>query len=129
MFADLLAHPGVEEVCDLRSRFGLMAFHGGNLEPGTDEIAARAAERAGASLYAVVQPGDLYWHVPSVAFDPDVSPALAAFVEHVDVVVALHGYGRQDMWTTLLAANTMTADSRIGSHNSTRKPMAPPGEG
>ena len=103
MFADLLAHPGVEEVCDLRSRFGLMAFHGGNLEPGTDEIAARAAERAGASLYAVVQPGDLYWHVPSVAFDPDVSPPLAAFVEHVDVVVALHGYGRQDMWTTLLA--------------------------
>ena len=26
MFADLLAHPGVEERCELRSAFGLMAF-------------------------------------------------------------------------------------------------------
>jgi phage replication-related protein YjqB (UPF0714/DUF867 family) len=31
MFEDLLAQPGVEEVCELRSRFGLMAIHGGNL--------------------------------------------------------------------------------------------------
>ena len=30
------------------------------------------------------------------------SRALAAFVGHVDVVVAVHGYGRIDMWTTLL---------------------------
>ena len=103
MLADLLAHPGVEEVCDLRGRFGLMAFHGGTLEPGTDAIASRAAAAAGASLYAVRQPDDLYWHVPSIAFDPAASPALASFLDHVDVVVAVHGYGRQDMWTTLLA--------------------------
>jgi phage replication-related protein YjqB (UPF0714/DUF867 family) len=102
VLADLLAHPGVEEVCVLRSSFGLMAFHGGNLEPGTDAIASRAADRAGASLYAVRQPDDLYWHVPSVAFDPAASAALAAFVDHVDVAVAIHGYGRRDMWTTLL---------------------------
>jgi phage replication-related protein YjqB (UPF0714/DUF867 family) len=102
VLADLLAHPGVEEVCALRSRFGLMAFHGGNLEPGTDTIAARAARRAGASLYAVRQPEDLYWHVPSLAFDPGASPALRAFVDHVEVAVAIHGYGRPDMWTSLL---------------------------
>ena len=103
MLTDLLAHPGVEEVCELRGPFGLMAFHGGNLEPGTDTIAARAAAAAGASLYAVRQPPDLYWHVPSVAFDPSASAALAAFVDHVEVVVAVHGYGRPDRWTTLLA--------------------------
>jgi phage replication-related protein YjqB (UPF0714/DUF867 family) len=99
---ELLAHPGVEEVCELRGPFGLLAPHGGNLEQGTDTVAARAADRAGASLYMVRQPLDLYWHVPSVAFDPELSPALAAFVDHVDVVVAVHGYGRPDMWTTLL---------------------------
>jgi phage replication-related protein YjqB (UPF0714/DUF867 family) len=109
VLAELLAHPGVEEECTLRSAFGLMAFHGGNLEPGTDAIAASAAERAGASLYAVRQPDDLYWHVPSVAFDPQVSPALAAFVAHVDVAVAVHGYGRDGMWTTLLAGGTNRA--------------------
>jgi phage replication-related protein YjqB (UPF0714/DUF867 family) len=102
MLADLLAHPGVEEVCELRGSFGLMAFHGGSLERGTDVIAAAAATRAGASLYAIRQPEDLTWHVPSVAFDPAASPALARFVAHVDQVVAVHGYGRPDMFTTLL---------------------------
>ena len=102
MLADLLAHPGVEEVCDLRSRVGVLAPHGGSLERGTDTIAAAAAERAGASLYVVRQPPDLYWHVPSVAFDPQASPALAAFIGHVRTVVAIHGYGRRGMWTTLL---------------------------
>jgi phage replication-related protein YjqB (UPF0714/DUF867 family) len=102
VLAELLAHPGVEEVCELRGRFGLLAPHGGNLEQGTDTVASRVADRTSASLYMVRQPPDLYWHVPSVAFDVGASPALAAFVGHVDVVVAVHGYGRVDMWTTLL---------------------------
>jgi phage replication-related protein YjqB (UPF0714/DUF867 family) len=106
MLADLLAHPGVEEVCELRGRFGLMAFHGGSLERGTDVIAEAAATRAGASFYAVRQPEDLNWHLPSVAFDPAASPALARFVAHVDTVVAVHGYGRAEMWTTLLVGGT-----------------------
>jgi phage replication-related protein YjqB (UPF0714/DUF867 family) len=102
MLGELLSHPGVEETCTLRSRFGILAFHGGNLERGTDTIAAAAAARAGASLYAVSQPSDLCWHVPSVAFDPAASPDLARFVAHVDAAVAIHGYGREGMWTTLL---------------------------
>lgn len=101
-FADLLDHDGVEEDLVLRGRFGFMAFHGGNLEEGTDVIAAGAAEASGASLYAVRQPVDLRWHIPSVEVGPDDSAALAEFLGHVDVVVAVHGYGRQDMWTTLL---------------------------
>ena len=102
MLADLLAHPGVEEVCALAGPFGIMAFHGGSLERGTDVIAEAAAARAGASFYAIRQPEDLNWHIPSVAVDPAHSPALAAFLAHVDTVVAVHGYGRQEMWTTLL---------------------------
>lgn len=102
MLEDLLAHDGVEEECVLGSRFGIMAFHGGNLERGTDAIAEAAAERAGASLYAVRQPRDLRWHLPSVEFRPERSPALARFFDHVEVVVAVHGYGRRDQWTTLL---------------------------
>ena len=102
MLSDLLAHDGVEEVCELRSRFGFVAIHGGSLERGTDVVATAAAERAEASLYAVRQPDDLNWHVPSTLFDPAASPALAAFVDHVDAVVSIHGYGRVGMWTTLL---------------------------
>jgi phage replication-related protein YjqB (UPF0714/DUF867 family) len=102
VFSELLAHPGVEEVCELRSPFGVMAFHGGNLEVGTDVIAEQAAELAGASFYAVRQPADLRWHIPSTAVQPSQSAALAAFIDHVEVVVALHGYGREGYWTTLL---------------------------
>lgn len=102
MLGELLGHPGVEEQCELRGRFGYLAFHGGSLERGTDAIAVAAADRAGASLYAVRQPPDLRWHVPSIAFDPADSPKLASFVDHVEVAVAVHGYGRVGMWATLL---------------------------
>lgn len=102
MFDELLAHPGVEEISVLRSTFGFMAFHGGSLEQVTDDIALAAGERGGASVYAVVQPPGFRWHLPSTQIDPAHSPALAAFLEHVDVVVAVHGFGRRDMFTTLL---------------------------
>src|SRR5207248_1414223 len=77
------------------SAFGFMAFHGG-LEGGTAEIASGAAELAGASLYMVVQPDDVTWHVPSIEVSPEVSERLAQFLDHVDVAVAVHGYGRRD---------------------------------
>ena len=102
LFADLLAHEGVEEDLELRSRFGFLAFHGGNLEEGTDLVAARAAEAAGASLYAVRQPVGLRWHIPSLEVTPADSSALAEFLDHVEVAVALHGYGRDGMWTSIL---------------------------
>jgi phage replication-related protein YjqB (UPF0714/DUF867 family) len=93
LFDQLLRHPGVVETVELRSPFGFMAFHGG-LEGGTETVAARAAALAGASLYTVVQPPDLVWHVPSALVSPEDSGELARFLEHVDVVVAVHGYGR-----------------------------------
>lgn len=102
MFAELLAHPGVTERVELRSRFGFMAFHGGSLERGTAEVAARAAANAGASLYTVEQPDDFRWHLPSHLVDPDGSRGLSAFLDHVDQVVSIHGYGREGYWTTLL---------------------------
>lgn len=105
-FAELLAHDGVEEDLELRSGFGFMAFHGGNLEEGTDLVASAAATAAGASLYAVRQPPSLRWHLPSIEVTKEDSPALAAFVDHVDVTVAVHGFGRAGFWTTLLLGGT-----------------------
>ena len=93
VFDELLRQPGVVETVELRSTFGFMAFHGG-LEGGTEVIAAAAAEGAAASLYAVVQPPDLSWHVPSSRVSATQSEPLARFFDHVDVVIAVHGYGR-----------------------------------
>lgn len=104
-FAALLAHPGTSEVLELGSRFGFMAFHGGRLEERTDVVASLAATLAGASYYGILTPADAP-HLPSTAFQPSASPALARFLDHVEVVVTVHGYGREGMWTSLLAGGS-----------------------
>jgi phage replication-related protein YjqB (UPF0714/DUF867 family) len=101
-FAHLLAQPGVTEQIELRSQFGFLAFHGGALEEITDEIALEAAQRSGASVYVVSQPDHQQWHLPSHMVDPADSALLAAFLGHVEVAVAVHGYGRVDYWRTVL---------------------------
>ena len=105
-FASLLSTPGVTEEVALRSRFGFMAFHGGALEEVTDIVADRAAEQAGASYYGVLHPPGLDVHVPSILVRPAESAALRRFIAHVEVVVAVHGYGRRERWTELLVGGT-----------------------
>ena len=99
----LLSEPGVSEFSRLRSRFGFLAIHGGGLEQMTDLIAERAAEEAGASVYLLRHPDRYPHHLPSAQFDPGESPRLAEFLDHVDVAVSLHGYGRIGRSTELLA--------------------------
>jgi phage replication-related protein YjqB (UPF0714/DUF867 family) len=101
-FATLLAQPGVVEVSELRSRVGFMAYHGGALEVMTDVIASRAADRAGASFYAVLMPDGMIDHLSSTKVRPAESPRLAEFLGHVDIVVTVHGFGRQGLFTSLL---------------------------
>lgn len=109
MLDELLATDGVEERLVVGSRFGFCALHGG-LEQGTAEIAAAAAAAAGASCYAVVQPDGFRWHVPSHRYDPAHSPALDAFVNGVETVISVHGFGgvrdAPDRWTTALLGGT-----------------------
>lgn len=94
-----------------------MAFHGGNLEVGTDLIADEVAARTGASRYVIRQPDGLRWHIPSRRFSPEQSPELARFLDHVDEVVTIHGYGRRTMFTTvLLGGGHRELASHLGSH-------------
>ncbi len=99
----LLSEPGVIEESRLRSRFGFLAIHGGGLEEMTDVIAERAANAADASVYLLRHPDRYPHHLPSTLYDPDQSPQLAKFLDHVDVAVSLHGYGRIGRGTQLLA--------------------------
>jgi phage replication-related protein YjqB (UPF0714/DUF867 family) len=101
--SDLLAEPGTAEEVVLRSRFGFMAIHGGGLEQMTDVIAERAADAADASLYVVRHPDHYPHHLPSARYHAAESERLAEFLEHVDVAVSLHGYGRIGRSTQLLA--------------------------
>jgi phage replication-related protein YjqB (UPF0714/DUF867 family) len=122
-FAELLASDGVREVCELRGRIGFMAYHGGSLEEQTDVIAALAAERSDASFYGVLQPEDLQWHIPSHKVTPDASTQLQVFIEHVDVVITIHGFGRRTHFTSLLLGgqNRLLAD-HVAGHLRTHLP-------
>ena len=100
---------------ELRSDVGFLALHGGNQDRVTEEIACGAASAAGASLYAVVQPPNLRWHIPSTAVQPSASPRLAKFIDHVDVAIAVHGYGREGYWTTILLGGANRVLLQIGS--------------
>lgn len=101
--SELISDPAIIEECTLRSRFGFLAIHGGGLEQMTDVIAELAADAAQASLYVVRHPDHYPHHLPSARYDPAQSTRLAEFLDHVDVVVSLHGYGRMGRSTQLLA--------------------------
>jgi phage replication-related protein YjqB (UPF0714/DUF867 family)/gamma-glutamylcyclotransferase (GGCT)/AIG2-like uncharacterized protein YtfP len=104
--SELLSDPGVIEASRLRSRFGFLAIHGGGLEQMTDTIAERAADAANASMYLVRHPDRYSHHLSSARFHPDESTRLAEFLDHVDVTVSLHGYGRIGRGTQLLAGGS-----------------------
>jgi phage replication-related protein YjqB (UPF0714/DUF867 family) len=112
-FAELLALPGVTEECTLRGRLGFMAYHGGGLEETTDVVARRAAERSGASYYGVLHPPDWDLHIPSIRVTPDQSPVLAGFMNHIDVVITIHGFGRRPLFTSVLLGGQ---NRRLAAH-------------
>jgi phage replication-related protein YjqB (UPF0714/DUF867 family) len=92
--AELLALPGVREECVLRSEVGFMALHGGSQDRGTDQIARCAAQEAGASFYAIVQPAGQRVHLTSRRHDPNHSVCLRSFLAHVNIAISVHGFGR-----------------------------------
>ena len=114
--AELLTLPGVEERVVLAGRVGFLAFHGG-LEGGTEIVAANAAEASGASLYLLVQPPSVRWHLPSHVVGAKPSPGLAEFLDHIDVAIAVHGYGRPDRRRQLLlGGRNRDLAAALGTH-------------
>ncbi len=122
-FAQILALPGVEEVCQLRGRVGFMAYHGGSLEVMTDVVASAAADASGSSYYGVHHPADRRVHVASTRIRPAESATLAAFIDHVEIAITIHGFGRRGFFTALLLGgrNRPLAD-HVGGHLRRRLP-------
>ncbi len=101
MLDELIATAGVREELTLAGPIGVMALHGG-LESGTAEAARKVATATGASHYAIVQPHDMAWHIPSIAHNPTHSEKLRLFLEHVALAVSFHGFGRRHQPNTVL---------------------------
>jgi len=115
MLSELLATPGVDEIHDEGSTIGVMALHGG-LELGTYEIAQAVAGASGATMYAVVQPEEMRWHIPSISYDPSDSRHLRSFLAHVNVALSIHGFGRHGMRrTALIGGRNRTLGRRVAA--------------
>jgi len=111
--AGLLAVGGVSEELELRSTVGVCALHGGGLERATEVVAREVAARTGSSLYALVQSDGSRRHLPSTRFTSGVSDRLDAFLDRVDTVMSIHGYGRHDdFWAVLVGG----ANRRLAHH-------------
>jgi len=101
----------------LRSRFSVfLAIHGGGLEEmDRRDRRGGAADASDASVYLVADNPEPLSHNPPVVgalFTADESARLAEFLDHVDIAVSLHGYGRIGRATQLLAGGHNRATGR-----------------
>ena len=83
----------------LGGSLGLVAIHGGGIEPGTEEIARFAAYHSGATLYVYAgrrATGNLPLHRPSHRVQLQDRPLVKKFLNHVNMAISIHGHGRNE---------------------------------
>jgi len=102
MIRNLLERNDVREELELRSSFGFMAYHGGSLEKATDVIAREAAEQSNSSYYGLIQTDEDPIHFASTQLLKEKSEYLKRFLDHVTIVVTIHGYGREHLFYSVL---------------------------
>jgi len=90
---------GASEVVHVAGPVGILALHGGGIEPGTEAVARFVARESGASLYVYagqLPSGNLALHRPSHFGTSVMSPSLQRFLDCVRLAISIHGHGRAE---------------------------------
>jgi phage replication-related protein YjqB (UPF0714/DUF867 family) len=106
---------GASELIHVTGPVGILALHGGGIEPGTEAIARLVARDTGASLYIYagrLPRGNLRLHRPSPSDDSELTTALRRFLGHVQLAVSIHGHGRAEE-TVFLGGLNETLAARL----------------
>jgi phage replication-related protein YjqB (UPF0714/DUF867 family) len=106
---------GASELVHVAGPVGILALHGGGIEPGTETIARLVARETGASLYVYagrLPRGNLRLHRPSPYDDSELPAALRRFLRHVQLAVSIHGHGRAEE-TVFLGGLNETLAARL----------------
>jgi phage replication-related protein YjqB (UPF0714/DUF867 family) len=88
----------VHEYLQLAGPLGVIAIHGGGIEPGTEEIARYVAKCSGASLYVYAgrrAAGNILLHQTSHTVNIEKRPLAVQFLNHVYTAISIHGHGRE----------------------------------
>jgi phage replication-related protein YjqB (UPF0714/DUF867 family) len=111
--SDLAA--GASELIQVAGPVGILALHGGGIEPGTGALARLVARDTGASLYVYagrLRRGNLGLHRPSSYDDSELTTALRRFLGHVQLALSIHGHGRAEE-TVFLGGLNETLAARL----------------
>jgi phage replication-related protein YjqB (UPF0714/DUF867 family) len=98
-FQIALADPGMQEYSELHSNIGVMAFHGGAIEKGTEQIARCIADKTNSSFYIASgrkTSNNLSLHVTSTSILSTDSQKLSDFLFSVKTAISIHGHNRDD---------------------------------
>ena len=107
----------IQEYLHLGGPLGLMAIHGGGIEPGTEEIARFVAYHSGASLYVYagrLATGNISLHQPSHEMRIEERVLVKRFLNHVKTAVSIHGHGRNDNYAYVGGLNQSMAQRFVG---------------
>jgi|GEM_PF-775268 len=88
---------GASELVHVAGPVGILALHGGGIEPGTEAIARFVARETGASLYIYagrLPRENLRLHRPSHSAASEISPPLQQFLNRVRLAISIHGHNR-----------------------------------
>ena len=104
---------GASELVHVAGPVGILALHGGGIEPGTETLARAVGRETGASFYICagrLPRGNLRLHRPSPYDDSELTAALRRFLDHVQLAISIHGHGRAEETVFLGGLNdTLTA--------------------
>ena len=99
MINELLKHRFIKEYIWIKDDIAILAFHGGGIEPGTEQICRYIAKKSNSSLYVFSsrkKTGNWDCHISCRKISPCDSANLSEIIDQCKVGIAIHGHAKDN---------------------------------